>query len=125
MIVKAKGQTKDLKERIKAYTIGMDGQSYMMFRLNPDTMRITVPLQLDGQIKRWSTNDDTNPNALSVYSFFRFHQGGSLEVACAAVQLIIQTVYRVEDGLAVDVTLPGDVYCGQITLKNLLTIEIE
>lgn len=124
MKVKVNNSVKELKEKVKIFKVGMDSGAYTMFRMNENTMRVFVPFSIDGTVKNWKTNHATNQTLLTVYTPFRYHSGGTYEILTEAngtVDVPVSNVVNIENGIVIDMTIPGDIFGGIIIIKNLLT----
>lgn len=127
MKVKSKGTVKELRERQKKFVIGNNGCAVYVWRFDDNTLRLFLPLVLDGPIKSWQTNEATNHNLLhGFFSFLSVSEDDHVQrPQYADTPLGIAEIYRVENGIAIDCLAPGAVQGGMYVIQNLLTIEIE
>ena len=125
--VKSNKAVKELKERQKKFVIGENGCAVYVWRFEENTLRLFLPLVLDGPIKSWQTNDAANHDLLhGFFSFLSVSEDDHVQrPQYADTPLRITEIYRVENGIVIDCLAPGVVQGGMYIIQNLLTIEIE
>ncbi len=126
MKVKSNNTLKELCERQKVYTIGGHGVIAAVWRWNDSTLRVFIPMHLDGPIKSWHTDDADNPHLLHGFFAIRSDSDGSVKLPPYADTVLgIAQIYRVATGVILDCASQGDVNGGSYVIANHLTIEIE
>lgn len=125
MKAKSNNVVKELEQRQKVYTFGENACIYQIWRRDENTLRMFIPLDIDGDIKSWSTNDNSNNHLIHGFFAIVSNQDGTVvNPGYVDTPLGITEIYRVAGGITLDFLAPGVLQSGSYIIQNLLTIEI-
>ena len=123
MKTKANNSERNLKEKTNQLVIGRDGQGFIVWRYDANDMRVFIPIEIDGEIDSYFTDEPSNNKLLKGFFLFKIQDGRVLIPENENTDLGIKQILKVGGGFVIQFYAPGNVQGGFFVLKNLLTIK--
>lgn len=123
MKTKANNSERNLKEKTNQLVIGRDGQGFIVWRYDANDMRVFIPIEIDGEIDSYFTDEPSNNKLLKGFFLFKLQDGTVLIPENENTDLGIKQILKVGGGFVIQFYAPGNVQGGFFVLKNLLTIK--